>query len=218
MLPSQIKNRVKRQFGDSSGAQITDNDIVDWINESQREIYTKNNLGMTKGTVATIIGTGEYAFPTNTMRLFSVKYDGTALKEITIQDIDTLFPNYDAVLERGTPSHYWTYADKIDLYPIPDSVKNLTILYNRFPVDIAADDSIPLDLDLKYHNRVLDYCYAQAAQLDGDPTSYTMYMQKFRGDVQSTLDDETEMAQTKFYSSITVSVRDADYEGWGEYV
>lgn len=218
MLPSQIKTRVKRQFGDTAGVQILDTDIVDWINEAQREIYVKNNLGMTKGTVATIIGTGEYSPPANMMRLFSVKYDGSALREITLQDIDNLFPNYDSVQERGTPTHYWTYADKIDLYPIPDAVKNLTILYNRFPVDIAADDSIPLDLDLKYHNRVLDYCYGQAAQLDGDPTAYTMFMQKFRGDVQSTKDDETEMAQNKVYPSITVSIRDSDYEGWGEYV
>lgn len=216
MLPSQIKNRVKRQFGDQSGAQLLDADIVDWINEAQREIYTKNNLGMTKGTIATVIGTGEYSFPTNLMRLFSVKYDGNALKEITIQDIDNVFPNYDTVQDRGTPNTYWTYADKFILYPIPDSVKNLTILFNRFPVDIAADDTVPLDLDLKYHNRVLEYCYAQAAQLDGDMQSYVMWMKKFGTEVQSTESDETEAAQNRAYPSITVSLRDMD-DCWGGY-
>jgi hypothetical protein len=215
MLPSQIKNRVKRQFGDVSGAQLTDADIVDWINEAQREIYTKNNLGMTVGTVPTIIGTNEYSPPANLMRLFSVKYDGGVLAELSLQDIDNVYPNYDKNLDRGTPSHYWTYADKIILYPVPDAVKNLTIRYNRFPVDIAADDTIPLDLDLKYHNRVLDYCYAQSAQLDGDMQSYTLYIQKFEGKVQATADDEFEMQQQRVYSSITVSPRDSDY--WGDY-
>lgn len=219
MLPSQIKTRVKRQFGDTSGAQIGDTDIVDWINEAQREIYVKNNLGMTKGVVPTIIGTGEYPFPTNPplMRLFSLKFDGSVLQEISIQDIDNIFPDYDTVQERGIPTAYWTYADKFSLYPIPSVVKNLTILYNRFPTDIAADDSIALDLDLKYHNRVLDYCYGQAAQIDGDMQSYVMYMQKFRQETKSTQSDETEMAQNKYYPSITVSVRDSDYEWSGPY-
>jgi hypothetical protein len=215
MLPSQIKNRVKRQFGDQSGAQIVDADIVDWINEAQREIYTKNNLGMKKGTVPTVIGTSEYAFPNDLMRLFDVKYDGTVIEGITQQDIDNVFPQYDQLTIRGAPTHYWTYADKITLYPIPDAVKNLTIRYNRFPVDVAADDSVPLDLDLKYHNRVLDYCYAQAAQLDGDMQAYVMYTQKFEGNVKNTLDDETEMAQQKVYPSITVSPNDADYAIFG---
>lgn len=217
MLPSQIKNRVKRQFGDTAGAQILDADIVDWVNEAQREIYVQNNLGMKKGTLPTIVGTNEYAFPNDLMRLFSVKYDGSTLEELSQQDIDQVFPNYDNVLTRGTPSHYWTYADKITLYPVPDTIKNLTIFYNRFPVDIAADDSVALDLDLKYHNRVLDYCYAQAAQLDGDAQSYALYMQRFQGGVKSTLADEGEMAQNRAYSSITVSQRDSDYSWSGSW-
>ncbi len=210
MLPSQIKLRVKRQFGDESGAQLKDADIIDWINEAQREIYTKNNLGMKKGTVATIIGTSEYAFPNDLMRLFNVKYDGNTLQEISQQDVDEFIANYDTLtLGNGTPTHYWTYADKITLYPVPDSVKNLTIRYNRTPSDIVADDSIPLDLDLKYHNRVLDYCHAQAAHLDNDMQKYTLFMQRFEGKVNSTKDDETEMAQQAVYSSISVSTRDA---------
>lgn len=213
MLVSDIKRRVKRQFGDESGSQLKDADIIDWINDAQREIYTKNNLGQKVGTLPTIIGTREYAFPVDLMRLLNVKYDGTTLMEMSQQDLDTFLPIDDgASSTRGTPSHYWTYADKIELYPNPDAVKNLTIRYNRFPTNVAIDGD-NTDVDQKYDNRILDYCHAMGRQLDGDMQGYVMFMQRFEGKTQSTLSDELEMQQQSHYPYISVAARDADEYG-----
>ena len=33
---------VKRQFGDESGVQVTDSDIVRWVDDAQREISMNN--------------------------------------------------------------------------------------------------------------------------------------------------------------------------------
>jgi uncharacterized protein DUF6682 len=212
MLVSDIKRRVKRQFGDESGAQLKDADIIDFINDAQREIYNKNNLGETIGTVATIVGTQSYSFPAGLMRLFSVKYDGISLTELAQQDADNYLPNNDALastLEKGSPTHYWTYADKIFLYPIPDSVKNLTIRYNRYPTDVAADGDTT-DLDRRYDNRILDYCYASAYQLDGNMQSYTLWMQRFEGKVNQNIEDEFELQAAASYPGISVSLRDGD--------
>lgn len=173
---------------------------------------------MKTGTINTIIGTNSYAFPTDLMRLFSVKYDGTTLQEISQQDIDNYFATYDRLdAGNGTPTHYWTYESKINLNPVPDSVKLLKIRYNRYPTDVAVDGD-NTDVDRMYDNRILDYCYAQASQIDGDMQAFAMYMQRFEGKVDATKEDETEMAQQKVYASITVSVRDAgefpfDYYG-----
>lgn len=218
MLVSAIKNRVKRQFGDQSGAQLIDADIVDWINEAQREIYVKNNLGQKKGTVATVVGTTEYSFPTDLMRLFTVKYDGVTLQGVSQQEIDEFISNIDTVgaIPNGTPTHYYTYAGKIILYPPPDTIKNLTIRYNRFPVDVAIDADA-VDVDKIYENRVLDYCNAQACHLDGNVSGYQLFMSRFEGKVNSTLDDEFEMGQQAVYSSITVAPRDADNSYWEAY-
>jgi Family of unknown function (DUF6682) len=208
-----IKRRVKRQFGDEGGVQLKDTDIVDWVNDAQREIYTKNNLGQKVGTLPTIVGTREYAFPADLMRLLNVKYNGITLKELAQQEVDEFLPNDDgASTTNGTPSHYWTYADKMVLFPTPDAVKNLTIRYNRFPTDVAIDANLT-DLDQKYDNRILDYCHAMGRQLDGDLQGYVMFMQRFEGKVQNTLDDEFEMQQSSHYPYISVSARDADEFG-----
>ena len=215
MLLLDIKRRVKRQFGDESGTQLKDADIVDWVNDAQREIFSKNNLGQKVGTIPTIVGTREYAFPADLMTLFSVKYDGDTLTALTQQDVDEFIPDDDGGLTtKGRPANYYTYANKIELYPTPDQVKNLTIRYNRFPVDIANDGD-NTDLDKKYDNRVLDYCHAMAQQLDGNPQGYIMFMQRFEGKVDSTRENEFEMAQNKVYASISATARDCDDMGWG---
>lgn len=211
-----IKRRVKRQFGDESGAQLKDADIIDWINDAQREIYTKNNLGQKVGTMNTIAGTREYAFPADLMRLLNVKYDGDTLNELSQQNVDTFLPNDDGdSTARGRVTSYYTYADKFELYPAPDAVKVLTIRYNRFPVDVTGDAD-NTDVDKKYDNRILDFCHAQGAQLDGNMQSYVMFMQRFEGKTDSTKDDETEMQANTYYPSISVSARDTDFYvgGW----
>jgi len=213
MLVSDIKRRVKRQFGDESGAQLKDPDIIDWINDAQKEIYVKNNLGQKIGTMNTIINTQSYSFPADLMRLLSVKYDGSTITEISQQDVDKFIPNADMVNPgQGIPQHYWTYADKISLYPNPDSVKVLTIRYNRTPTSVAIDTD-NTDLDQKYDNRILDYCHAMSAQLDGNMQGYIMFMQRFEGKVDSTKNDEFEMQAASSYPGISVSVRDSDE--WG---
>lgn len=213
MTVLDIKRRVKRQFGDESGAQLTNADIIDWINDAQIEIYTKNNLGQKIGTIPTIVGTQGYSFPADLMRLLNVKYDGNTIGELSQQDVDKFIPNADATApSRGAPSHYWTYADKINLYPSPDAIKNLTIRYNRFPVAVTIDAN-PTDVDQKYDNRILDYCHAQAAHLDGNMQTYNLFMQRFEGKTSGTLDDELEQQQSSAYASISVSIRDADESG-----
>jgi hypothetical protein len=213
ILVSDIKRRVKRQFGDTAGAQLTDPDIIDWINDAQKEIYIKNNLGQKIGTLPTINGTRTYAFPVDLMRLLSVKFNGFTLNELTQQEVDQFLPQDDgANTVLGTPERYYTYAAQIYLFPTPNLVKNLTIRYNRYPTVVAVDgDSI--DVDQTYDNRILDYCYAMGRSLDGDQQGYVMYMQRFEGKLQSTKDDEFEKQAQMVYPSILVSTRDSDEEG-----
>lgn len=213
MLVLDIKRRVKRQFGDQSGAQLTDPDIIDWINDAQREIYVRNNLGQKIGTLATINGTRTYASPADLMRLLSVKFNGMTLENMSQQDIDEYLPQDDgASTVLGTPERYYTHAGLIYLYPTPNLVKNLTIRYNRYPVDVTVDGDIA-DVDAMYVNRILDYCHAMGRQLDGDQQGYVMFMQRFEGKLTGTKDDEFELQAQSVYPSISCVGRDSDEGG-----
>lgn len=213
MLVSDIKRRVKRQFGDTSGAQLTDPDIIDWINDAQKEIYTRNNLGQKLGTLNSIVGTRTYAFPVDLMRLLSVKFNGQTLQAMSQQNVDEFLPQDDgAQFVTGIPERYYTHAGLIYLFPTPNVVKPLQIRYNRLPLPVAIDAD-QTDVDQMYDNRILDFCHAMGRQLDGDQQGYVMFMQRFEGKLTGTKDDETEMQAQMVYPSISVVGRDSDEAG-----
>lgn len=211
MIVSDIQTRVKAQFGDTSGAQLTDADIIRWINDAQKEIGAKKNIFQAKGTIATIIGTQTYNYPAGLVSIKMVSFDGVILRPMNKEEVDEFLPDqeFDST-STGTPQSFWVFAQQIYLYPRPDRVKNLTVAYTRMPVEVTTNADTP-ELPIQFHTRIVDYCMAQAAQKDDDLAGYTTYMQRFEGKT----DQMPEQQQTQqFYPGITVSVRDAGY--WGD--
>ena len=52
---------VKRTFGDESGVQLVDNDIVNWINQAQVHIASSTRVLKTKATTSLISGQNTYS-------------------------------------------------------------------------------------------------------------------------------------------------------------
>lgn len=216
MLVSDIKRRVKRAFGDESGSQITDTDIIDWINDAQIEICRSNDVIQVIGTIATTINVGLYSLTAlaDILKLVTVKYDGMTLKGMTQQEADEFISTYDqGVLGTGIPQYFWIFAGKITLYPVPSQVKNLSIYYIRKPLAVAIDADIP-EIPVQYHTQIVDYCIARSRQQDNDVNGYLTKMTEFKGNVKESAIDEDWVSQ-QFYPNISVSRDDTDY--WGLY-
>src|SRR5215212_5975441 len=73
MNVSDIKTRIKRTFGDESGVQVTDEDIVRWINDAQRAIVTQNESLLEVTALASLVaGTQEYTLPADILILKAI--------------------------------------------------------------------------------------------------------------------------------------------------
>lgn len=206
MLVSEIATRVKRQFGDEAGAQITDADIIRWCNDAQREIAASNDLLQVIATTAVVAGTDQYTLPTDILTLRNVRYAGVKLRFLTPEESTTLIGTDTTTI--GTPTHYSIFANKIDLFPAPDttSATNLQLYYTRQPVDVTVVGDTP-ELPLKYHNRIVEYCIAQAYELDDNYESYEKKMKVFNDGVDK-LKGTAEWADQDVYPSISVGVSD----------
>jgi hypothetical protein len=91
---TDVITSVKRQFGDESAVQITDADIIRWVNDGQREIVDQNTTINQKLAKTDVIA-GQDAYPLatdpalpNISRINSVRHDGTLLENITIQEAE----------------------------------------------------------------------------------------------------------------------------------
>lgn len=214
MLVSDIVTRVQRAFGDESSAQFDSNDVLRWVNDAQSEIARSKQLLQVTTTATVTNGVGSYSLPTNILQMRSVRYDGTVLRAITLQEAEELVPSYDAgatVIGSGVPTHYWIWGGQVSLYPIPsNSTSVLKMYYTRIPVQVTLTSDTP-EVPVQYHQRIVEYCLAQAYELDANPSQQNYKMGQFTSGVAQT---DTDSWQPRgVYPSITLSVDDSWF--WG---
>jgi hypothetical protein len=189
----KIADRVRRQFGDANASIITDQAMFDWINDAMREIVLANNLLAIKATSATVAGTSSYNIPADLLSLHHVSYKGEPLEETSVQAAQDTIESMDdaAKYPTGIPSMYWMYGTQIFLYPSPNTsgAADLTIYYNRNPVEVAAVGATP-ELPARYDNRIIEYCLAMAAEIDEDDSKYQLKKAEFKQGVSETSDEE----------------------------
>lgn len=170
-----LATRLKRQFGDESGVQVVDADIINWINDAQQYIVSNNeDLLQQTSTVNIVAGQQDYTFPTDLLTLFSVsmKYTGqlsyNQLKQLSIQEFNELINGWDGTFYGSSmPYVYTVFNSAIKIFPPPDAAVAAGIkwYYNRTPTVIAALVG-NFDLPAQYHNAILNYCLQQAYEMD----------------------------------------------------
>jgi hypothetical protein len=210
VLVSEIATRVKRQFGDEGGAQITDADIIRWVNDAQTEIAVANDLLQVSATTATVAGTQKYTIPSNLLILRAAKWKGLKLQAITMEEADaTMIANTSPA---GDPTQFWQFARQVYLWPIPlaNGSTDLTLYFTRQPVQVTVVGDTP-ELPVQYHPRIVEYCIAQAAELDDNLAQYQLKMAQFENGVTK-LKDNADWDSQDTYPTISVSPRD-----YGEY-
>lgn len=206
MLVSEIATRVKRQFGDEAGAQITDADIIRWVNDAQTEIATANDLLQVSATASTTAGTQKYTFPTNLLILRAAKWKGLKLQPVSMEEADSIMVSSDT--QQGTPTVFWQFARQIYLWPTPSAngTSDLTLYYTRQAIQVTSTSDTP-ELPVQYHPRIVEYCVAQAAELDDNLQHYQVKMAQFEAGVTK-LKDGQDWESQDFYPTVTASPRD----------
>lgn len=210
MNVGEIATRVMRQFGDESGAQITPEDMKRWINDGMKEIARNNHLLETKKVADIVAAQSEYSLPTDMLELWSVRWNNYKIRSMSMEQADEYITNMEdsANYQKGAPAAYWQWENKITLYPIPDSaiVGGLTIYYSRLPAEIYINGDIP-EIPVKYHPRIVEYCLAQAYELDEDYSASSMKAGQLNAGLSDMLESE-KWTERAYYPVITVLPED----------
>ncbi len=202
MLVSEISTRVLRQFGDEANVQITDADILRWVNDAMREIALHNNLLQSRATTRLIAGQREYGLPNDVLTLRSVRYADTKLRAMAPAEAEAYIERPHDTTNRGVPQLYWVWANRLNIWPTPDrtDANDLQIFYTRQPIPVAAVTETP-ELPLQYHNRIVEYCLQQAYELDENWSAAQAKQQQFQQGVE-VLKGQEEYTPRDFYPSI----------------
>lgn len=200
---TQIADRVNKAMGDEQAAQFTINHVINWVNDALREICLQNELLQVKATASTTAGTAAYNFPADLLKLVSLAYKGQHLTHLSFQQARELIPNIDDASSYpvGQCEYFWTWAGQFQVYPAPDNTgSNLTIYYLQNPTVVTSGPDIPVTPP-QYDNRIVEYCIAQASDMDDNSPKYQQKINEFRENVRTQADNDSPVEE--YYPFIT---------------
>lgn len=218
MIVSDILARVKRQFGDESGVQITDTDIKRWINDGMRQIVQTNEGLLEKaGTTNLVANTQEYALPTDLLILKQItcKPFGftvyTKMQGFSFTDFNNKVDAWqDGGNFKGIPQIFTIFAKNIILWPTPETsaTDGLKLYYNRIPTDVVNDSDTP-EIPTLYHETLVDYCLQKAFEMDEDFEAVGVKAGEVNNQL-ATMRGRDDWKQQDTYPTITVLPEDDD--------
>jgi hypothetical protein len=189
---SDVFNRVKRTFGDEAAVQVTEDDIIRWINDAQREAVMQNEgLLQTVGYLSTTADTKEYTLPADLFTLHHVYLKDTdtgayyALRWLPLVQFTEYVDGWDGNSVSAIPLVYTQQqSGQILIYPPPQaSVANgVKLVYSRYAEDVVDSSSV-LDLPPYFHTYIVNFCLMQAYEMDEDWESAQNKAQQVQGDL-----------------------------------
>lgn len=170
---------VKNEFGDEASVVIDDTDIIRWANDGQLEIVRRTDSLETNSVVPTVIDQTSYVLA-SALKINRVTYDGAGLVKISKAQLNKWYPDRGTTgYGNGTPNVVAVFGNKIEVYPKPAAVKNLTIFYVPKPTPLSSPGNLVLDIPEEMHDDLVQYCLRRAFEQNGDWQAASIKDQKF---------------------------------------
>jgi len=199
LLPStrtfgELSRAVQRAFGDESGVQLEDQDIIDFANQGLTEIVAENAILKTRGQITTTPGQREYTFPDiKIARIEFLHHDKVLLPAVPFQDAQERLLEIDRNQDaEGTPQWWYSYGDTFWLWPTPVDSKTVEVFFVRYPDTLSGDLEQTLGVPDKWFNPLRDYILKQAYEMDQDWEAAGVKNQQFQQALQSQAEEESQ--------------------------
>lgn len=191
---------VKRQFGDESGVQLVEDDVIRWTNLAQLEIVSKTTMLQATAYANLAASTSPIQAPKDTIQIEMVTWSGRTLKAI---DMTGAINHMGVDGAFGDPI-YWTFwANSIYIVPVPTVAGDLWIYYIAQPANVLTKTDL-LSIPDRYFDKVLMFVMSKAYEMDQDWPGHTAQRQQFETEIAS-----MQLAERNAQGS-NLSIRDVD--------
>lgn len=160
---------VKRIFGDEDAVQITDADILRWINSAQRSIVATNPILQMTANHDIIAGQDAYTFPSDRVQYVqALYYDGMPLEAYSYPEAQEYVITYDPdKVATSDPQIWYQWGQTITLYPKPRTTitDGLRVDFVAIPAELTNLNQT-LSLPDRYFETIVNYVLQKAHQTD----------------------------------------------------
>lgn len=180
-LAAEVARYVQRQFGDESGVQVTNDDIVRWVNAGQQEIFLRNEPLKATTYANVVAGQNNYTFPVSMLRVQSVLVNGVPVEQRSTQEIEEYLLREDPqYIGQGQPVVWSEWGGTFTFYPTPDrnSDNGIILKYIKAATNVVSINDT-LSIPDAYYNRLCEYVMQQAYELDENFDASNMKAEQF---------------------------------------
>lgn len=209
---AEVITEIRRTFGDEASVQVSDDDIIRWINSAQREILIKNKILKAVGTSDVTANVSEYDITgLNIVSIQSIHFKGRKVDYMSFQEAEEYIVNSDPEkTSTGDPIIWYEWGGMLNFYPVPKATEAdaLKIYYIPEPATVTLNST--LTVPNAYFENVVQYVLARAYELDEDNENSQYKLGQFNERLDALSEQENYQGQ-QTYPRITVLEEDS----WG---
>jgi len=203
---ANVANSVKRLFGDESGVQLVDNDIITWTNEAQQAIADSTKVLKAKATTSMVAGTNTYSLSAVTPKILQIEsllVNGRRIGNMSVAQAEETISQSDPLAEEeGFPAFWYEWAGEITFWPKPNLNAEILIRYTANPAVVSALTDT-LSLPDEFFSDVVNFVLKRAYEMDENESMMNYKRQEFENSMME-LTDEERQAQNMTYETLTV--------------
>lgn len=204
---NDVYGAVKRIFGDEAGVQLTNDDIVRWVNEAQVDIASQNQVLQTTATLSVTAGTSTYSLTSVSPKIdevASILLDGRRVGNIPISQAEESISVADPEgTETGAPQFWYSWGGDVIFWPKPIRNYTMTLRYTAQPTDVTTTGTDVLALPNECFTDIVNFVLMKAYEMDENPEMMAVKQAEYSSSVAERGENERIAASMTYETNIT---------------
>lgn len=200
MTPTEIVTTARRRYNAVSDSFWSDEELLNLLYEACLDLSRFTKCIEVIYSTATVVGQQEYQYPTSTIAIKRIQYNGRKLKPVTMREDDSITGLNQSTTDSGTPQYYFIWNEILFLRPVPDTVGTLKIFSYNEPQALTASST--LEIPTQYHTNLADYMASEMAAKDLNFTAAQFYSNKWEKFKVQARQWETKKKRTDSFSAV----------------
>jgi hypothetical protein len=177
MTPTQILTAAKNRYNAIGDNFWSDDELLGLLYDACLDLTRESFLIERTYSTSTVASQQEYAYPTDTIAIKRITYDGKKLIPITLREDDQITGLDQDTTSTGDPTYYFIWNETISLRPIPSTVGTLKIYSYNEPAELLISST--LEIPTQFHMDTVNYIVSEMAAKDKSFNHAKWYLDKW---------------------------------------
>lgn len=167
MTPSQLNEAARQRYNAVGDKFWSDSELYRLMYAAHQEFARETLCIERVYTTTSVAGQQQYSYPTNTISIKRIEYNGQKLVPVTFREDDAITMLNASTTERGTSQYYFIWNNTLYLRPLPDT-DGLTIKIYSYNEPQEISNTSTFEIPTMFHMDTINYMLSEMYAKDKD--------------------------------------------------